>query len=260
MEELFSISKTAKMVNMTAETLRHYDRIGLCHPCKVDEWTGYRYYSTQEIVRLNTISALKSMDLSLEEIQKLLDFNDFNKIVDFLEQAEKSANEKIEGLKEIITKIKRAKKFYQTKSMPKEEADNIFIQEYPKRVIMLAPELTKPTISNLWDYHRHFYVQIDDKHKDDYVFEDLAGLITKDGKTCMFAVCKKHANHKNLITLSAGRYLCASCTEKERDKTLNKLFHVAKNEYQRVPKFVVQIVILTGILQWNYQLQVLITR
>ena len=170
MEELFSISKTAKMVNMTAETLRHYDRIGLCHPCKVDEWTGYRYYSTQEIVRLNTISAFKSMDLSLEEIQKLLDFNDFNKIVDFLEQAEKSANEKIEGLKEIITKIKRAKKFYQTKSMPKEEADNIFIQEYPKRVIMLAPELTKPTISNLWDYHRHFYVQIDDKHKDDYVF------------------------------------------------------------------------------------------
>ena len=65
MEKLFSISEAAKVVNLTAETLRHYDRIGVCHPCKVDKWTGYRYYSAQEIVKLNTISAIKSMDLSL---------------------------------------------------------------------------------------------------------------------------------------------------------------------------------------------------
>ena len=99
MEKLFSISKTAKMVNMTAETLRHYDRIGLCHPHKVDECTGYRYYSEQEIVQLNTISALRSMDLSLEEIQKILDFNNLNKIIDFLNKAEQSANEKISKIK-----------------------------------------------------------------------------------------------------------------------------------------------------------------
>ena len=52
--------------------------------------------------------------------------------------------------------------FYETKSANKEELDNIFIQELPERIIMIAPELTKPTISNLWNYHRHFYAQIDD--------------------------------------------------------------------------------------------------
>ena len=36
MEKFFTISQTAKMVDMTTETLRHYDRINLVKPCKMD--------------------------------------------------------------------------------------------------------------------------------------------------------------------------------------------------------------------------------
>ena len=259
MEELFSISKTAKMVNMTAETLRHYDRIGLCHPHKIDEWTGYRYYSAQEIVRLNTISALKIMDLSLVEIQKILDFNDFNKIVDLLNQAEKSADEKILKLKDIKARIRRAKSFYEIKSANQDKPDDIFIQEFPKRVIMLAPELSAPSISNLWNYHRHFYAQIADAYKKDFDFEDLAGIIEQNGKTTMFAICTKYKNHHNLRTLPAGKYLCANCTEENREATLNKLLTIAKSEHKKIPEFTIQIVVLTGILHWNYQVQVYIS-
>ena len=213
MEKLFSISEAAKVVNLTAETLRHYDRIGVCHPCKVDKWTGYRYYSAQEIVKLNTISEIKSMDLSLEEIQKILDFNDIDEIIDFLNKAEKIANEKIANLKKIKTRINRAKSFYEIKSAINDKSNNFFILQLPERVIMLADELVTPTTSNLWDYHRHFYSQIDDNHKNDYTFEDLAGIIEKNGKTNMFAVCKKYGKYSDLQTLPAGKYLCANCTE-----------------------------------------------
>ena len=58
LKKFFSIGETAKIVGLTSETLRHYDRIGLVKPCKADEWTGYRYYSRQEIVKLDTIKAL----------------------------------------------------------------------------------------------------------------------------------------------------------------------------------------------------------
>ena len=64
MKNYFSISEAAKMAGMTSETLRHYDRIGLVSPVKRDPWTGYRYYSKEEIIRLNTIQALRCMDLS----------------------------------------------------------------------------------------------------------------------------------------------------------------------------------------------------
>mgnify|MGYP002803236112 FL=1 len=83
------------MVGMTAETLRHYDRIGLVKPCRVDEWTGYRYYSQREIVLLNTVQALRRMDITLSEIKKILSYDDFGKIVNALKQAEKNADEKI---------------------------------------------------------------------------------------------------------------------------------------------------------------------
>lgn len=260
MDELFSISKAAKLANMTTETLRHYDRVGLCHPHKVDEWTGYRYYSAQEIVRLNTISALKNMDLSLEEIQKILNFNDFTKIIDFLSKAEKSVDEKISSLNEMKARIHRAKSFYETKSANTENLDEIFVQKLPARTIMIAPELSTPTVSNLWDYHRHFFAQIKDEDKCDFAFEDLAGIIEKNGKTNMFAVCTKYKNHKNLHRLPAGKYLCATCTEENCEKTLNKLLETATSQYNVSPKLTIQIVVLTGILQWNYQIQLFLSK
>lgn len=98
MAHYFSIGEAAKATHITTETLRHYDRIGLVKPSKKDEWTNYRYYTEQDIVRVNTVRALQLMDLPLQEIKKVLDYDDLEKIVDFLAQAEKKANEKIATL------------------------------------------------------------------------------------------------------------------------------------------------------------------
>ena len=45
MKKYFSIGEAAKAAHTTAETLRHYDRIGLVKPSKKDGWTQYRYYT-----------------------------------------------------------------------------------------------------------------------------------------------------------------------------------------------------------------------
>ena len=89
MKNYFSIGEAAKAAHTTNETLRHYDRIGLVKPSKKDEWTNYRYYTEQDIVRLNTVRALQLMDLSLQEIKTVLEYDDLEKIIDFLAQAEK---------------------------------------------------------------------------------------------------------------------------------------------------------------------------
>lgn len=79
MEEYFSVGEAAKIVHTTSETLRHYDRIGLVKPSRKDEWTKYRYYTEQDIVRLNTVRALQLMDLPLQEIKKVLEYDDLGK-------------------------------------------------------------------------------------------------------------------------------------------------------------------------------------
>ena len=85
MKKEYSVSEAARAARMTGETLRHYDRIGLVSPSYRDEWTSYRYYTDEDIVRLNTVRALQLMDLSLDEIKKALDEireADFNGTID----------------------------------------------------------------------------------------------------------------------------------------------------------------------------------
>ena len=171
MKEYFSISQTAKILGITTETLRHYDRIDLVKPCKVDEWTGYRYYSEQEIVRLNTIKALRCMDLTLSEINEILAYDDFNKIIATLKQAEKSADEKISELYHAKTKIQRARNFYETKLNGIEQKENCYIKYFDERVILLSDKLETPTLDNLWNYHSTFMTKFLTKIKANFLLK-----------------------------------------------------------------------------------------
>ena len=108
MKKFFSVGEAAQAAHMTSETLRHYDRIGLVKPSKKDEWTNYRYYTEQDIVRLNTVRALQLMDLPLKEIKQVLEYDDLEKIVDFLARAEEKADEKIAALQYGKSKIQLA--------------------------------------------------------------------------------------------------------------------------------------------------------
>ncbi len=258
MKEFFSISRAAKSVGMTAETLRHYDRIGLVKPCKTDEWTGYRYYSQQEIVKLNTIRALQCMGLTLAEINEILSYDDFNKIVRALREAEQNADKKIEELNNAKLKIRRARAFYENKSDGVNRQNDAYIKFYPRRVIMLSESLDKPTVDNLWNYHRHFYSSIPENMKDKFTFEDSAGVYEREGQARLFTECRAYTSVNGLEILPEGKYLCADCTEENRVATLENLISTAKNSYNVKPKFTVRLIVLSGILQWNYLAQVFI--
>lgn len=260
MEKFFTISKTAKMVDMTTETLRHYDRINLVKPCKTDEWTGYRYYSGQEVVRLNTIKALQCMDLTLAEIKEILEYSDFDKIIKLLKQAEMNAESKIAELEYSKAKIQRARKFYESKLQGENPPSNLFIKTFPQRVLLLSDTMEQPTLNNLWDYHRHYYDQIGENDKSNFVFEDLAGIYEKGGIARLFAVCTKYKQINGLNILPKGEYLCADCTEETREQILKTLLDTAKTQYNIIPEFTVHLIVLSGILQWNYQIQILIKK
>lgn len=259
MKKFFSISQTAKIVGMTTETLRHYDRIDLVKPCKTDEWTGYRYYSQQEIVRLNTIKALRYMDLSLSEMKDLLAYEDFNKIVAALQQAERSTEEKIAELNRAKTKIQRARIYYESKLNGEQIKEKIFIKQFPQRVILVSDKLETPTLENLWNYHRHFYEQVSDRMKKEFSFEDLAGIYEENGTSRLFAICTRFTQMDGIKLLPQGKYLCADCMEENREQIMYELIEISKNKYNVIPDFTIQLIVLSGILQWNYQVQVFIS-
>ena len=256
MKHYLSIGEAAKAVHTTRETLRHYDRIGLVKPSKTDPWTHYRYYTQQDLVRLNTVQALQQMDLSLQEIKTVLAYDDLEKIIDFLTQAEKKAEEKMATLQHSKAKIQLAKADYTRKLQGREPLHGIVCKACPERVILLSDTLETPTLDTIWSYLSHFYGQVPPAQKAHFQFEDLAGIYTAQGSSRLFAVCTQYEPIPGLQVLPKGTYLCAHCTEESREETLRQLLHLAKTEYGAEPAFTVQLIVVSGILQWNYEVQV----
>lgn len=70
---MIRIGDFSRLSQTPVSTLRYYDEIGLLKPVEVDHFTGYRYYTHDQLARLNRILTLKELGFSLEEITRLLD-------------------------------------------------------------------------------------------------------------------------------------------------------------------------------------------
>jgi DNA-binding transcriptional MerR regulator len=69
---MFTVGEFSALAQVSKRLLRYYDEIGLLKPIRTDQFTGHRYYSVEQLPRLNRILALKDLGLSLEQIQRLL--------------------------------------------------------------------------------------------------------------------------------------------------------------------------------------------
>jgi predicted transcriptional regulator YdeE/DNA-binding transcriptional MerR regulator len=72
---MLKIGDFSKLAHVTVKTLRHYAHLGLLEPVWTERYSGYRYYSLEQLPRLNRILALKDLGFSLEQIRAMLDAN-----------------------------------------------------------------------------------------------------------------------------------------------------------------------------------------
>jgi DNA-binding transcriptional MerR regulator len=70
---MFKIGDFSKFSQVSIKMLRHYDRLGLLRPARIDPATSYRYYSADQLPRLNRILVLRDLGFTLEQIAALLD-------------------------------------------------------------------------------------------------------------------------------------------------------------------------------------------
>jgi DNA-binding transcriptional MerR regulator len=71
-DRMLKIGEFSKVAEVSVKTLRYYDDLGLLRPNWVDRYTGYRYYTLQQLPRLNRILALKELGFPLDQIARLL--------------------------------------------------------------------------------------------------------------------------------------------------------------------------------------------
>ena len=69
---MLSIGLFAQQSGLTVKALRHYDEIGLLTPARIDDFTGYRYYSAGQLRDAAIIGTLRGIGLPLAQIAKVL--------------------------------------------------------------------------------------------------------------------------------------------------------------------------------------------
>lgn len=81
MTKMLKIGDFSKLSMLTIKTLRYYEKEKLLLPSKIDKWTGYRMYSTEQLQVASTIRSLRQLDFSIEDIKKYLNGENFQQML-----------------------------------------------------------------------------------------------------------------------------------------------------------------------------------
>jgi PPM family protein phosphatase len=66
--KLLTIGEFARLSRLSPKALRLYDELGLLRPCRVDEWSGYRYYAPSQLERARLVGWLRRLGMPLAQI------------------------------------------------------------------------------------------------------------------------------------------------------------------------------------------------
>lgn len=122
---MYKIGEFSMLSKMTIKALRFYEEQGLIIPCYVDEFTNYRYYSTDQLGQVEFIVKLRNIGLSVKEIKRVFSGEDLSLI---LEERKKSISEQIDLCNGQLLKIKLLQKVQEMK-------EQIFIKEIPEYTV-----------------------------------------------------------------------------------------------------------------------------
>ena len=92
-----TIGQMAKLNNVTEQTLRLYDKMGLLVPVSRDDENGYRFYDIKQSAQLDMIQYMKSLGMQLKDIKEQLDNLYIPNIKNILRQKQRQIEEETTG-------------------------------------------------------------------------------------------------------------------------------------------------------------------
>lgn len=103
---MYRIGEFSYLCECTIKTLRHYDKIGILKPKEIDSFTGYRYYSEEQLNTYHKIRLLQNAGFTLKEIKSILDNPKDSNILEEIKKLTNDYQEKLIKLEEIKNKLR----------------------------------------------------------------------------------------------------------------------------------------------------------
>ncbi|MGI6499980.1 MAG: MerR family transcriptional regulator [Anaerostipes sp.] len=213
---MYSIGEFSKIGSVSTKTLRYYDEIGLLCPAHVNEENHYRYYSQEQVYIILLIGELKSYNLRLEQIKMILDSNDKQLLIHFLEQQiQELDNQMIEH-----TRLKRSiqKKMQQIQSGGKimSQKSKLFVEAKEYNPVVVVSKKAVINISEVSNVIGSLYEEI---YKNGwkpkgpvmtFYFDKEFDHEHANIEVCIpIEECENAKNHESVKLIQPG--MCATC-------------------------------------------------
>lgn len=207
----FSIGEMSKLHNISIQTLRYYDRIGLLKPKVINERSKYRYYSIEQFLQVDVIKYCKSIGLSLEETKKLMENNySIEGMFKLITTQQVAVEKKLEEMRQIKYHLDYLKS--QLSSVIKCEKGKVFVKHNKERRYASYNCISK-NIEELEMNYRKVILDIEENRE--RLNYNLASIVTYNSeknsteyKNIMLDVTEESFKHKeNVIVFPEGYYV-----------------------------------------------------
>lgn len=105
MENLLSIGEVAKIRGINVQSLRYYEKMGVLTPAYISPESGYRYYSLDQLMILDTVLLCTEIGIPLKDLKQYVDENGQLEFERLLKDGRQLAKEKMQRIENHIDSI-----------------------------------------------------------------------------------------------------------------------------------------------------------
>ncbi len=107
MKNLLSIGDVAKLRNINVQSLRYYEKMGVLTPAYINPESGYRYYTLEQLMILDTIILSIELGIPLKDLNQYVNNEGQLEFERLLKDGRKLAVDKIAKIKQGLNSIDR---------------------------------------------------------------------------------------------------------------------------------------------------------
>lgn len=220
------IGEMAELNNVSVQTLRYYEQMGLITPYIKDSATNYRYYHINQSARLDLIQFLKNINFSLSEIQEVLNHPQQFDIEQLLIQKEAELTAE---LRQARSKLELIHSFQESNTLYQQNVKKNTIEflNFPKRLLYCYP--IERNIYEMTIHEYEYYLRLFKQHltEIDYpvLFNRVGSVLEKEQfmagnfqskLLCIMASTLEKLPQNNYV-LAKGTYAVTYCDAFEKE-------------------------------------------
>ncbi len=138
MKKYLSIGEVSRLKAISVKSLRYYADLGILPPVYINPDSGYRYYSSDQLIIVDLIKVCLDLDIPLKNFRDYIDPDGSVDVGKLLLDAQRIVAEKERKLQSSIAFLDTMTRHIHRTNKVKERSD-AFIQHIPQRYFLTAP-------------------------------------------------------------------------------------------------------------------------